>query len=1069
MRGKTKSKIFSPFLIFPILFSFGSFAFVPPGDNNYLILEEKRFRIIFDKQYLPAIDTINRKIKVHLTNMSKFQNRDLDERLTVILISSKTQISNALATIYPSPTISLYPVGIIGLNQLSLPVWFDGVFEHELNHIFQMSRSKSPKILRTLLRSPSLLFFYMYNPYPNIFLPLFILEGDSVLKESLFHYGGRLYNGYARALVYSQLQHHRHRPDRFMKKNLLTLQRTPHSGSEKYLHGGYFMALLAEVYSHKTINSFFKVDNKKFPKKIRNQIKNTPAKEFLSPLFAEHFSFRNISLFLPNLTKVYFNRYLKEASRQKSSYEPVLFESAACPAFGAKGEEIFFMTSDFQSVPILRIFNKKTKKWTSEKSDLPVDKVFKINGGYYARSVREVKPHTIHYSLFSKGLRNNKRFDSMYVQDLWRDKVLYIDPKNNLNGFKLHLNSSFLSYTHSNARFDKNGNVWFFKQKGPRRVLYKNKQPVFSYTGYYGDVLDIEADGTVYFTGSSPYGSSVYQYKKGRVLRSLSSDTVIQAKPISNREFIACEVTPFGYEYKIIPKKVSREGPILYKYKFKKRKPLRTAENREGISANGLFPEKSPRAEIERQISSSTQKRQRFEATPKYKKYFPLKHIRYKGGGLQAIAGGTTNILTANLLFSDYLLRHTFILGYGTIFPLFSLKDSLHLAGLNYQNHIHHLEWKLGYQISLFPADGKDDPDKKSVLNTTHTGFMQMNYPLFKKGRWFSSISSLKMMRRDGKSSKNPGTKGLWRGRINQGYLQAFPNNYAANKSSVFSVFFDNRYDFVRDLNGFKSGAVWDLGFHIGREFYLFPSVSYTRSFQPEVNPAQISLYKFGLKDSDTKSSSMFFHSSDPHRSRFEDSGSVGFVTGDIFEYQFKSRYKAKGIGAVSLGLKKALNISLAGWESRLAPLARIKWLVLENPMGYDTKMDSWNNIISPGEGPLSKDISTEEIQKLVGLSEKEKEEKTEQPEQYLQWLEWTLGFESELMASGRVRIILGFAFGFRTPLKFWKDGDSSVKDSPKSDSSPIAVGGRLDDIGKTAFEKTVPSAFTNLYFKMPL
>ena len=221
--------------------------------------------------------------------------------------------------------------------------------------------------------------------------------------------------------------------------------------------------------------------------------------------------------------------------------------------------------------------------------------------------------------------------------------------KNTMDGFKLHLNGQALSRTHSHARFDKNGNVWFFKQNGSRRVLYKNKQPVFSYTGYYGDVLDISADGTIYFTGSSPYGSSVYQYKKGKILRSLSSDTVIQAKPVNNREFIACEVTPFGYEYKIIPKKLQREEPAFYKYKFNRRKPLKTAENSGRISEGALFPENLSSV-AERRISSSEKQKQRKFTAPqaKYKEYSPLKHIRYKGAGFQGITGITFSILDAN-------------------------------------------------------------------------------------------------------------------------------------------------------------------------------------------------------------------------------------------------------------------------------------------------------------------------------------------------------------------------------------------------------------------------------------
>ena len=146
------------------------------------------------------------------------------------------------------------------------------------------------------------------------------------------------------------------------------------------------------------------------------------------------------------------------------------------------------------------------------------------------------------------------------------------------------------------------------------------------------------------------------------------------------------------------------------------------------------------------------------------------------------------------------------------------------------------------------------------------------------------------------KSSKHSRTKGLWRGQINWGYSQSFPYNYAPNKSSVFSVFLDNRYDFDKEANGLKSGAIWNSIFHLGSEFYIFPSVSYARSFKPTVNPVQVSLYNksTGFKDSDYENPSTSFHSSDPKVTSFEDLDSYNFITGDINEPFFKSRYKAK-------------------------------------------------------------------------------------------------------------------------------------------------------------------------------
>ena len=765
-----------------------SLAFVPSGDNDYMILEEKKYRVIFDKQYLASINTINRKIKNQLEAMSEFKNRILDEKLTIILISPKTQVSNALATVLPSFTISLYPVGVIGLHELSLPVWFEGVFEHELNHIFQMSHSRSPEILRKVFNMPGLLFFYLYNPYPNLFIPRFIMEGDSVLKESLFHYGGRLYNGYARALVYSQIKHFRYQMDQFMYKHLLRFRLTPHSGREKYLHGGYFMAMLAEVYSHKTVNSFFNLDKRTPSSKIRKQIKEAPVKEFLSPLFAENFSFRQTHLFLKDLTKTYFNHWLKKASMQKSSDEPVLFKSTVCPVFGSKGDEIFFLTSDLKSVSMLRVFNKKTKEWTSKKMDLPLGKVFKIKGRYYARSSKEVKPYTIHYSLFSDGLHNNEQFDSKYIQDLWNKKILYIDPKNNLDGFKLYVNDKLYSDTHSNALFDEKGNIYFFKQKHKKRTLYKNKWPVFSYSGYYGSVQEVR-DGTIYFTGSSPYGSSIYQYKNGKTSRSVSSDTVIQAKMINNKEFIACEVTPYGYEYKIIPKKISQGKPVLYQYQFKKRKPLKTVQNSQQTSEDNSFftnpltdvqtlasQKEKINSNTERQVSAVTQENKKTDLN--YKEYSPLKHIRYTGGTFQGFTAITSNMLGMNFMFADHLLRHIITPGYIAVFPFYDLTDGLHLLNLNYQNRIYPLEWQLGYQLNMeskTKADSSSNGTRvgvsvsaESSLNMEHKGYFLLNYPLFKKGRWFSSISSLKIMELL-KSSSDVGTTGLWRGQINWG------------------------------------------------------------------------------------------------------------------------------------------------------------------------------------------------------------------------------------------------------------------------------------------------------------
>ena len=235
-------------------------AFTPPGDNDYFILEEDQYRIIFDAQYLNSIDRIHQKIKNQISSMSEFKKRTLDEPLNIILLSSKSQISNAFATVLPFYTIGIYPAGAISFENLSISHWLDGVFEHELNHVFQMSHSNVPPKWRKFFRFPSMIWFFFVksvNPFPNIFLPRFILEGDAVLKESLNQRGGRLYDGSARAFVYSQIRHYQHQIDQFIKQKRTFSVNNPHIGREIYLHGGYLMAMLAEKYSQDTIPLIF--------------------------------------------------------------------------------------------------------------------------------------------------------------------------------------------------------------------------------------------------------------------------------------------------------------------------------------------------------------------------------------------------------------------------------------------------------------------------------------------------------------------------------------------------------------------------------------------------------------------------------------------------------------------------------------------------------------------------------------------------------------------------------------------------------------------------------------------
>jgi len=1060
---KYKPEFMKYILLFLLILPYCAFSFVPGGDNNYFILEENQYRIIFDKQYLDSIATINQKVRIQIDSMSKFKKRALDEPVNIILLSPKSQISNAFATVMPFYTIGMYPTGVIALTILSEPLWFDGVFEHELNHVFQMSHSKYPPLWRKIFRLPSIIWFAIikqFNPYPNIFLPRFILEGDAILKESLDQNGGRLYSGVARAFVYSQIRHYQHQIDKFTEEKLLTVNLyNPHFGDEIYLHGGYIMAMLAEKYSQDTIHSFFSVDKDKPPKKEIKKITEETVDKILSPSFGKIFSFRHSWPFLKNIVKAYFNHYLKKASQQRYSTTPVLFESSVCTPFNQLKDELFFLTSDFKSTPTLNIFNKKEKKWIDQKTDLPLGKVFKIDSRYYSRSNQLVAPNTVHYSLFSKGLKSNTKFDSRYVTDIKNNKTLSIDTKNNLDSFKLYLNDKYYTNVHSEALFDQNENIYYFKQKGNRRTLYKNKTPLLSYAGYYGNLLEIDETGTVYFTGASHHGSSVYQYKLGSISRVVSSDTVIQAQKINKKEFIVCEVTPYKYEYKIVPQVKINEKPVFYKYNFKKNSASLAEKNNTSINPSERKPA-TKKNKPAKYIKSSKQE------SLNYQPYSALKNIRFGGGQFIGVSIGLWSALGAVFVISDYLMQNFIQLTLSSSWDHWDVEDNtfgwnkgnFNALDLQYMNKVHTLNWRLGY-TSVFTT--------KRIQN--HRGYVGLYYPLLRKGHWSSNFTSthgvqefaLKIIddTQDDLKGKNAqyeyDNEIFSRGTLNISYSQKFPFNYfLPNKSASLQFFMDHKYNNkIPKWNGLKGGVIGNSTWHIGQNYYFMPSASYAISLNKEINPVEIRSYKLfsaGLEGGHEQDKKSPLHSNILYP---DDTAGDSFIPYDLLGNITQRRYFAKSIGTASLGLKKMFStppiITIASFRSR--------WTALEQFSYY------YKSSLPNPNSPSIVDTYANAIKNLTEQYQQRDEKQLES--KYIHWLEWTFGFEY-LYIKNNISFAMGASFGFRTPLKFWKN-DESETDSPETEVRRIPL--PISDHHSTLLSGLLNDTAIQLYVKAPL
>ena len=221
-------------------------------------------------------------------------------------------------------------------------------------------------------------------------------------------------------------------------------------------------------------------------------------------------------------------------------------------------------------MPYLVALNKQTKAVSITKKDLPLGKVFLIDGTYYSRGTGLVTTTKQKFTLFKEGYKPLKKYISQYVQDWRPDRVLSLDTRQSLESLKLLVNNKPYGTTHSSAILGPQNHIYYFKNKGARRTLYKNQKPLISFKSYYG--FPVEADSNnIYFIAATKYGSSLFSYSQGQIFRLSRSDTIVNARKINSKEFLVTEITPKNFEYKVVKIRRKKEIPYFYQYAFKKK------------------------------------------------------------------------------------------------------------------------------------------------------------------------------------------------------------------------------------------------------------------------------------------------------------------------------------------------------------------------------------------------------------------------------------------------------------------------------------------------------------------
>ncbi|HMN67655.1 MAG TPA: hypothetical protein PKC28_03870 [Bdellovibrionales bacterium] len=525
-------------------------SIVMPGDGPYYRHDDGQTVFIYDestREFIQQLSAYNRAIRALYDQSYGWR---LDEQQDLVLTSPRQQIPNAYATVIPSLKTVWFAGGGGLIEDLSQSSWMLGLATHETAHLYQLN-AKGPtnSFLKSIFGNSLFIspFVWPVFIHPNVFAPTFMIEGNAVMNESRVNLGGRLHNGEKRALVLAQIKAGDIDPNRLINDGF----EFPF-GEESYLQGGYFQAHLAAKYGIEKTNSFFLAQGHHYLWPL-----------ILNQTFRGHFGES-----YPLEIREYVRGLEGLAHQQRATETPALIETLFAGPLNHDADRVFFLTTRGRQTPLLQVFDKQSRDLTTTQLDLLPGKVFwngdePVTAASFQHDLRHVE-----YSLYGEHGRLVDGYRGQFVTDQRAGKTVALDGGNAWLDPRLLLNGENYDIAHSTAILDMAGNVYYFRQNGAERILYKNREPQTKFAGFFAKPMEVGADGTFYFIGNTDSGSSLYSWKGKEIRRVLSSDRVVEARSIGGGEFLIIEVGSRGHSVHVV-KEESRGGdPAVYSYGF---------------------------------------------------------------------------------------------------------------------------------------------------------------------------------------------------------------------------------------------------------------------------------------------------------------------------------------------------------------------------------------------------------------------------------------------------------------------------------------------------------------------
>jgi len=525
---------------------------ITPGDESYykVNLKGSDTQFIFSESSKYMADNLAKREEALHKDYQKYFGYTMDQTLYVTLVSQRSQFPNSFAGQSPTNIQALFMGGGQLPDYFAVKSWGGTILYHETAHNYQLNPKASSisRGMHTVFGNNPLPLTLGPIPFPaftlpNALLTSYLLEGNAVLNESWHGNGGRLYNGYLKALTIEQAKAGNINPSFLFNQNTNAF---PY-GERTYILGGFFQYYLSSTYGLQKTNEFF----------------YNHSKSWSWPFRTNHIFEITFGVSFEQATNDYNKWLLEEGEGFIEAEGNPIAVSQFHYQFGNNFDKIYFNISDGIQEPELVHFFKNDKSIKVERDNFLPGRMIHHNDVYSTINSAHTSPMYITQGLYDSDGMILEGSEDKIIYGYVKNKVpVYVDAKTSGIEPQLYVGDEYYGTAHSSVYVDNNDNIYYFKQDSKKRTLFKNKTPIYTMNDFYGFPVGVDKENRVYFIANSSKGSSLFRVdSNSKVERVLNADNIVDARLINKEEVLVSAINGKEYYYVVNTINPKSEAP----------------------------------------------------------------------------------------------------------------------------------------------------------------------------------------------------------------------------------------------------------------------------------------------------------------------------------------------------------------------------------------------------------------------------------------------------------------------------------------------------------------------------